>query len=221
MDFEEAYRKFVEHHLKRSSPTRMKRLEKGLGHAEHLFLFNVWWPAFGQFEHLHPEYEIRDYTDGYRYIDFAYIESHFRLAIEIDGFEWHWQSITQDKFRDHLARQNALLIDDWRLLRFSYDSVRLYPRTCQQTLQQMLGRGRDAVLEVSKLSLEEREILRLSSRRTTPITVKQVCDWLNVRPKHAQELLRGLAEKHWLEPASGKLRITSYTLDVSRHGVSW
>lgn len=41
---------------------------------------------------------IRDFKDGHRFIDFAYIQPHFRIAIEIDGFGPHWQDITPDEF---------------------------------------------------------------------------------------------------------------------------
>lgn len=50
-------------------------------HAAHVVNFN-WRPSFQTFDHLHPEYEVFDYKDGYRYIDFTYILPYVRLAIE-------------------------------------------------------------------------------------------------------------------------------------------
>lgn len=221
MDFEEAYAQFVLQHLESSTVSRARRLQDGLGHAEKLFLLNVWWPIFGHFHHLHPEYEIRDYSDGHRYIDFAYIQAYYRLAIEIDGFEWHWQGVTRQKHADHVNRQNALLIDDWRLLRFTYDSVLRHPRSCQQTVQQMLGKGQIIAAELAGLSLEEREIVRIAARRSLPISAPEICDWIHVSSRHARELLHRLVESHWLEPASGSVRITSYRIDSSRLTVPW
>lgn len=95
MGFENEYEEFVHGHVQRRTGERLRRLHKGLGHAERRFLETVWWPTFHHFDHLHPEYEIHDYKDGYRYIDFAYIQPYFQVAIEIDGLESHWRNITK------------------------------------------------------------------------------------------------------------------------------
>ncbi|MNZ35745.1 hypothetical protein D3C78_531490 [compost metagenome] len=68
--FEEEYTRFIEQHLKLRVGESARRLQAGHGHAEKLFLENVWWLAIGHFEHLHPEYEVMDYKDGFRYLDF-------------------------------------------------------------------------------------------------------------------------------------------------------
>ncbi|MGO4110128.1 hypothetical protein [Paenibacillus sp. YAF4_2] len=90
----------------------------------------VWFPAFSQFDCLHPEYEIVDFRDGKRYLDFAYIRSPLRLAIEIDGYNSHAAGISRWQFSDHLVRQNHLVIDEWNVLCFSYDYVKDKPRMC-------------------------------------------------------------------------------------------
>lgn len=58
MDFGQAYAKWLEDHEKRRSGERRGRLVRGHGHAEQLFLQQVWWPAVGSLDHLHPEYEV-------------------------------------------------------------------------------------------------------------------------------------------------------------------
>lgn len=59
--------------LQTRSGESQRRLQDGHGHAEKLFLEQVWWPAVGRFDFLHAEYPISDFKDGDRYLDFAYI----------------------------------------------------------------------------------------------------------------------------------------------------
>ena len=52
---------------------RRELLEKGLGHGTIEFLRCIWFPAIGNFNHLYPEWEVRDFNNGYRYLDLAYM----------------------------------------------------------------------------------------------------------------------------------------------------
>ncbi|WAH36952.1 PDDEXK family nuclease [Alicyclobacillus dauci] len=140
MSFDRAYKSFIKSHLRHRNGARKARIESGLHHAEKMLLENVWWPAFHQFDSLYPEYEVQDFKGGYRYIDFAYIQQQFRVAIEIDGIGPHLKGISQSQFSDHYQRQNHLVIDGWHILRFTYSDVRHRPRICQQNIQQLLGR---------------------------------------------------------------------------------
>lgn len=63
---------FLANHLANREGERYRRLQEGHGHAEQLFLQQVWWPAFGGFTDLHPEYEVKDFRDGTRFLDFAF-----------------------------------------------------------------------------------------------------------------------------------------------------
>lgn len=138
--FDEVYDHFIHRHIQVRSGERVRRLQKGQGHAEKLFLEHVWWPAFGHFDHLHPEYEITDFKDGFRYLDFAYIRPGVQLAIEIEGYGPHLRDISREQFSDQCRRQNDLIIDGWKVLRYSYDDIREMPRFCQQKLHQFMGR---------------------------------------------------------------------------------
>lgn len=74
MDFEREYQSFLEGHVRKREGERLRRLQEGHGKAEKEFLKNVWWPLFHHFHHLHPEYEVNDFKDGKRYLDFAFIQ---------------------------------------------------------------------------------------------------------------------------------------------------
>ncbi|WAH37942.1 DNA-binding response regulator [Alicyclobacillus dauci] len=219
--FDQGYEAFLNMHRKLRTGARLERLHSGLGHAEQAFLKNVWWAMFHHFENLHPEYEIRDYDDGYRYLDFAYVQPYFRVCFEIDGLGPHWKNITKWKFSEHHQRQNALVIDGWYILRFTYDDVQEYPKLCQKTIQQLLGRWQMQSIALASLSVPEREIVRLATSAKHQITPHDVCKFLNVGSKHARHLLHVLVDKRWLEPASGNVRITSYQLHPSKVNTKW
>ncbi len=216
VDFVQECDSFVELHRKLRSGPRLKRIASGLGHGETAFLRNVWWPLFHHFDHLHPEYEVRDYRGGFRYIDFAYIEPSFRVAIEIDGITTHWREITQAQFSEHDQRQNMLVIDGWYVLRFTYDAISEQPRLCQQTIQQLLGRWQSASQEFNELSIYEREIVRFTSRALKPVTPNELCGEFKISGSYARLLLSELTGKRWLVPESGKIRHRSYILHPSR-----
>jgi len=138
--FEFAYEKWLNKHIKMNSGERKRRLAKGIGHAQKMYLLKVWWPLFGNLNEMIPEFEVRDFKDGYRYLDFAWQLNAANVAIEIDGFGPHWRNIDRWQFADHLRRQNDLILDDWIVLRFSYDEIMEHPRKCQQTILQAKGK---------------------------------------------------------------------------------
>ncbi|WP_261303298.1 hypothetical protein [Paenibacillus andongensis] len=73
MLFDASYEKFMHLQMKTRSGESLRRLQEGHGHAEKLFLEQVWWPAVGRFDFLHAEYQVSDFKDGDRYLDFAFI----------------------------------------------------------------------------------------------------------------------------------------------------
>ncbi|MCY9668100.1 hypothetical protein M5X11_24780 [Paenibacillus alginolyticus] len=136
------------------------------------FLQQVWWPAVGTLEDLHPEYEVDDFKDGRRFIDFAYIRHPHQVAIEIDGYGTHCRDMTRWQHVDHINRQTYLVYDNWKVVRFVYDEVKEKPRHCQQRILHMMGIwfGReDGSLQV-ELDFREREVVRLALGEGKPIT---------------------------------------------------
>lgn len=216
MKFEEAYNEFVSFHIEKREGERLRRLQEGLGHAEKAFIEQVWWPAFGHFYYLHPEYEVHDFRDGTRYLDFAYIRPMFQIAVEIDGYGPHHKNISRWQFSDQLQRQNHLVIDGWKVIRFSADDVKEKPRECQQILQQLMGRwlGEEQIVERAKPM--EKEVIRLALRLCRPITPADVSELLGINIKSARSILQNLTSKKWLEPASGQARIRTYRLALDR-----
>ncbi|MCA1038579.1 BlaI/MecI/CopY family transcriptional regulator [Bacillus infantis] len=210
MGFEEEYQAFLHDHLQARTGERLRRLEEGHKHAEMLFLKQVWWPVFYQFNYLHPEYEIDDYKDGKRYLDFAYIRPGIQVCLEVDGYGPHLKNTSRWQFSDNLERQNQLVIDRWTVIRFSFDQVKENPRRCQQVVQQVIGRWLGDELDQTSLSFLEKEVLRLVIRKGEDISPKEVEKYLKLSAKTVKKVLSQLVEKKMLIPASGTQRIRSY-----------
>jgi hypothetical protein len=212
MSFEHAVETWINQHLRVRKGERHRRLVKGLGYAEKYFLENVWFPLFGQLDHLHPEYEVTDFKDSFRYIDFVYVHQWLRLAIEIDPFGTHHRDMSRDEFSDERDRQNDLIIDGWKVIRFSLDRIRNNPRACQRRIQNLIGKYLIEWQRLKELSIEEREIIRLGHRVGRAIKAQDIKEWLHVSSPSAKKLLSGLVRKGELQPASGTQRITSFRL---------
>lgn len=189
--FEAAFKVWWRQIFRQASPRLKSRLAGGLTYASLYFLRFVWWPAFRSFKGLIPEYEIVDYRDGYRYIDFIYLTNGLRIAIELDGRGPHRLQISAADFEDELMRQNYLVLDRWLVLRFPFLMLRDKPRQCQQLLQQMLGSaGGEHAAALSTLSVQEKRILSHFCRSVTPLSPAQIAASLNI---HRNTVLKYLA----------------------------
>jgi hypothetical protein len=172
----------------------------------------VWWPAIGHFNSLYPEYELNDYKDGYRYLDFAYIRPPFRIDIEIDGYHSHAKNIDRWKFADNLLRQNYLMLDGWKVIRFAKDHVENQPRLCQQMIQQMVGRWFGEQQQKSNLTSDERDIIRIAAQLGRAITAKDIRKQRPFGENYTRKLLHGLLKSGLLASVGEKERIHSYTI---------
>jgi len=190
----------------------LRRLKEGHGHAEKVFVQQVWWPAVGSLEHLYPEYEAADFRDGKRYLDYAYLKPPHRICMEIDGFGPHARDMNRWQFADQLNRQNHLQLDGWKILRFSFDEIKDKPRHCQQIIQQMMGRWYNT--EIRRLPLRQREIVRQALEREQPFGIKEVCAWLEMGQDYARSVLREMTQAEMLRPVSGSQRKTRYILTI-------
>ncbi|MGO4109149.1 DNA-binding response regulator [Paenibacillus sp. YAF4_2] len=215
MSFQIFHQKWYEKHLKLRKGKAKERLQHGHAHAEILFLQNVWYPAFRSFDHLHPEYEVSDFRDGTRFLDFAYIKYPLKLNIEIDGYGPHFSQASRTQFSDERIRQNHLVIDGWRILRFSYDDVTERPRMCEQIVQQFMSTWLDQhYTQRPSEAIIQQEVLRLALRSPQPIRPSDVSNYLNIHIETARRILRNLTQQNKLIPnGSGTLRVHSYVVN--------
>ncbi|WP_225442650.1 hypothetical protein [Paenibacillus lycopersici] len=110
--FDEQLETWMEGEIAREhNPLRLERLEKGLGHGTIEFLRRVWFPAVGHFHDLHLEWEVRDFGNGYRYLDLAYMPAGAKGGIEIQGYGPHARDLDVRRFKDLCLRQCLLSLD--------------------------------------------------------------------------------------------------------------
>lgn len=204
MDFDEAHQLFFDSHLARRTGERKGRLLRGHQYAEQLFLRNVWWPLFGNFNHLHPEYEIYDWNRKSQFLDFAFLTQFGRFGLECDGFQSHVKDMDREKFSYSLNRDTFLTGMGWKMIHFSFDDIQKRPDVCRMLLQSVISPYLMRDSFTASLTLSEKEVLRLAWNIGKPIRPKDVIEHFQVNFRTARKWLQSLVEKGILQPVKGK-----------------
>jgi hypothetical protein len=104
---------------------------------EYAFLRWVLTPAVesGILELVTPQQEVAHGGHAYQ-VDYALHGERLRVAVELDGFEFHG---SRHAFTYDRLRQNDLHAAGWTILRFSYDSIRHDAGRCVSQLQAVLA----------------------------------------------------------------------------------
>jgi hypothetical protein len=207
---------WIEEHIKLRKGENKRRLIDGHYHAEKEMLRCIWWPSFGHFRHLHPEYEITDFMGGRRYIDLAYTRGPIKIAIEVDGYGAHVKDLSRRQFCDQWVRQMHLINSGWIVVRIGYDDIKERPQLWQQLFQQMIGRlFNDVDTQLSEVDCLEREVVRLALGLGHSIKLKDVRALFDCGYHYARDLMRSLQEKQWFLPDDGGAqRVHSWKLNL-------
>lgn len=212
MLFEEAHQVFIERHLALRSGERKGRLLRGHHFAEKLLLQNVWWPIFGNFDHLHPEYEIYDWNRKSQFLDFAFLPSYGRFGLECDGFQSHVKDMDREKHSYSLNRETFLTGMGWKMIHFSFDDVQNRPEVCRMLLKLVLSPYLIFNSSTPSLSPAQKESLRLAWSLGRPIRPKDVVDRYKVNYRTARKWLHELVELGKLRPHIGGKYVCHYEL---------
>ncbi|ANE45283.1 transcriptional regulator [Paenibacillus swuensis] len=211
-DFEQQFTLWMEALVSAEvNPRRRELLLKGLGHGSVEFLRQIWFPIVGHFDHLQPEWEVRDFGNGYRYIDFAYLPGGRKGAIEVHGFASHARDLDVRRFKDLCYRQGYLGLDDWTFLPVAYPAIMDEPKHCQQIVLSFIGKFLAVDVHAS-LDWLEAETVRLARRLLRPFTPDELCAHLRITKQHSRRLLSKLVELKILKVASGTVRYRTYQL---------
>ncbi|WP_456288101.1 transcriptional regulator [Paenibacillus sp. AK002] len=197
--------------LNEKNPRRLEILNKGIGHGTVEFLRSVWFPAIGHFNDLHPEWEVRDFSNGYRYLDLAYMPGDARGGIEIQGYGPHARDLDVRRFKDLCRRHCLLALDGWTFLPIAYPSIVEEPKQCQQLILSFVGRFVATDVPAS-LSWLEAEAVRFARRLLRPITPLELAAHLRISDRHTRRILHKLVELRILDIASGEQRARTYKL---------
>jgi hypothetical protein len=203
MSFEAKHVAWMDYHLEHRKGERRGRLERGHLHGESLFLRNVWWPLMGNFEHLHPEYEVLDWRGRPYFADFAWLPlpRYVKLLFEIKGYAAHVREMDRNKYCSELNRETFLLAMGYRVISFAYDDVEQRPELCITLLRMVLSSYRSGHSPVSRAFLAEKEVIRLAITLAQPLRPKDVEQHFEVDHKTAVLMLTKLRTKGWLVPS--------------------
>lgn len=116
-------------------PKRQVRLRRQLGPSPHDILWASVVSSFGdgaarEFENAVPGRKYR--------LDIALPDA--RLAIEVDGWEWHGKH--KGDFTRDRERQNLLTLHGWRILRFTAGQIRKDTAACIEMIGLAVGTNR-------------------------------------------------------------------------------
>lgn len=203
MNFETAHTAFMEYHLQKRSGERRGRLERGHREAEKLFCRNIWWPFRGNFDDLHPEFEVLDWRGLSYFCDFAYITWQVKLIIEIKGFGQHVRDMDRQKYCNELNRETFLSAMGYQVISFAYDDVAQRPDLCMTLLRMVFSRYHPESSPVTIKSVAEREIIRLACRLARPLRPIDVETHLSINHRTAVQILLSLCTKGLFSPVTG------------------
>lgn len=202
MNFEQAHQRWLTEHLMRRSGERKGRLERGHQHGEKLFLEKVWWPVVGNFDHLHPEYEIRDWKRRSYFVDFAWLPGHVKVAFEIKGYGPHVRDMDRIRYCEELNREIYLQSMGFRVVSFPYDDVERHSELCTALLRMFLSRyqPRPASVRDEFRHPYAKQIVLLAFQLAGPIRPMDVKKHLRINFRTAVRYLRLLCRMGWLQP---------------------
>ncbi|WP_441889409.1 transcriptional regulator [Paenibacillus sp. YAF4_2] len=213
MKFDHAYEEWMKSMIQQEENHRRRELlEKGLDHGTVEFLRSVWFPAVRNFNHLYPEWEVRDFHNGYRYLDLAYMPGgEMKGGIEIQGYGPHARDLDVRRFKDLCWRHCLLTLDDWIFLSIAYLSITDEPKRCQQLVLSFIGKFIATDVPES-LGWLEAETIRYATRLLRPFMPSELASHLRISDQHARRVLHSLVEHQLLIVASGKQRYRTFAL---------
>jgi hypothetical protein len=150
-------------------------------------------------------------SNGYRYLDLAYIPGGARGSIEIQGYGPHARDLDVRRFKDLCWRHCLLALDGWLFLPIAYLSITDEPKRCQQLVLSFIGKF--VSMEVpNHLPWLESEAVRFARRLLRSFSPKELAEHLGITDRHARRVLKNLVDLQILFVASGKTRYRMYGL---------
>lgn len=224
--FEAAYAVFMKEQIQSSTGERKRRIQESAGrYGEKMILEKVIWPEWGTLDGWHAEYELRDLSGKRMYVDFMFVEELWRvsLGVEADGYEVH-VNLNRSEHSWQLQRQNDMLLQVSKLLRFSVDEAVHRPEVCRLRLRAMreLLIGGTSPPAGGLQGLVEREVVKLAMHHGGRISASLLARQLDIDRRTACKYLHHMTQKGCLIP--GKLtwkRINWYELHPEYRMIKW
>ena len=97
-------------------------------------------PEKGQF--VYTQYPFTDIYGGHRSIDYALNTEQGRVAIEVDGEQWHHPGkVSQEKYHDDLLKQNSMVHEGWKVFRWTDSQIAQQSDRVKDELITFLGQS--------------------------------------------------------------------------------
>lgn len=173
-------------------------MERGHQEAEKLFCHNIWWILQGNFDDLHPEYEVLDWRGRSYFCDFAWLTRVVKLIIEIKGFGPHVRDMDRQSYCNELKRETFLAAMGYQVISFAYDDVAHRPELCITLLRMVLSRYQPMASPDTLQGVAEREIIRLDRLLARPLRSIDVVTQPSINHRSAVRVLQSLCAKRWL-----------------------
>lgn len=210
--FTKTYEEWLQRNIAdEKNPRRREILQKGLTHSTVEFLRSCWYPTVGNWDHLYPEWEVRDMNNTVRYLDLVYMPGGAKGCIEIQDYRSHARDIGVTRFKDLCKKHSMLALDDWTLLPIAYLSIVEELEFCKQLVLAFIGKFVSTPLS-SDLDWAEAETLRFARRLLHSFSAAELAGHLRLSDRHTRRILHGLVERNLLMVVSGKQRYWTYQL---------
>lgn len=196
MSFADEHAKWLAQHLSRRRGERRDALKRGHGYGNQLFVELIWWKLMGHFEHLHPEYEVKDWRGRSYFVDFIWILGGYRIIFEIMDYGSH--GTDRSKYRLDLNRALFLQSQDHRVIFISLDELKENPFFILSMVRHIIspylpaGNGE---LNQSPYSKVERQLMRLSIRHNRVIYPVRAAAQLDLHKQTVIKYCRTLVDK--------------------------
>lgn len=204
MGYTEEHSRWLNDHLTRRTGERRGRLERGHGHGERMFAEKVWWPIMGNFNDLHPEYEVADLRDRPYFVDFVWKPGRVKFAFEVKGYGPHVQNTDRTRYRQELNRETYLQIAGYRVVAIPYDDLEASPELTISLLRSLLMPYLALKPEEQEYSRLERDILQIAVRSNGCVRPVDLVRGLGIHPRTARKGLNTLCDKGKFNPVVSK-----------------
>jgi len=222
LQFEAEHDKWIRRHLAKRTGERKDALKRGHGFGNRLFAQKIWWPLMGNFDNLHPEYEVKDWRGRSYFVDFLWKAGEHGIIFEIMDYGSHGTDRT--KYRMDLNRALFLQSQQYRYIEIPLDELKENPGFVLGMLRQILSPYLNATISqdgaiVHKYGKIERELMRLAVRHNRILKPSKAARELELHRTTVVKYCRILVEKGKFRPVpSGRSgRVCRYEYQGAVH----
>jgi hypothetical protein len=207
------HEKWLKSHLAKRSGQRLDALKRGHGFGNQIFLEKAWWELYGNFDGLHPEYEILDWRGYPFYADFMWSNGSVKFVIEVQDFSSHVQNMDRDGYRRELNRGLFMKSLQFNLVYIPLDEMKSNSKLVLSLLQNILSPFVSAsARKVSMYSKIEKDLMQHAIQHNRILRPNDAANRLELDPRTIIKSIKQLVDKQKFRAiASGKSgRINRY-----------